>query len=176
MAKYFKAFARSTILRFTCAAAGAVRTGGFIPWDDDVDVFMPRESYERLRELWPTHADSRYQLVESDETFIDHDIFVAIRDAQTTFIKPYQRDIDLRHGLVFDVLPLDGCPDGFARKKQKHGLIYSLFRAQFVPEKHGGVVAMGTAFVSMVRFASCALKLLKRAERNMTKYPISGMR
>ncbi len=51
-------------------------------------MFMPRESYERLRELWPEHADSRYQLVESDETFIDHDIFVAIRDAQTTFIKP----------------------------------------------------------------------------------------
>ena len=94
MAKYFKAFCEKHGLTFYfCGGCciGAVRTGGFIPWDDDVDVFMPRESYERLRELWPEHADSRYQLVESDETFIDHDIFVAIRDAQTTFIKPYQR-------------------------------------------------------------------------------------
>jgi hypothetical protein len=94
MAKYFKAFCEKHDLTFYfCGGCciGAVRTGGFIPWDDDVDVFMPRESYERLRELWPEYADSRYQLVESDETFIDHDIFVAIRDAQTTFIKPYQR-------------------------------------------------------------------------------------
>ena len=124
MAKYFKAFCEKHDLTFYfCGGCciGAVRTGGFIPWDDDVDVFMPRESYERLRELWPEHADSRYQLVESDETFIDHDIFVAIRDAQTTFIKPYQRDIDLCHGLVLDVLPLDGCPMVLLERSKKLG-------------------------------------------------------
>ena len=82
---------------------------------------------------------------------------------------------DLCHGLVLDVLPLDGCPDGFARKKQKAwALIYSLFRAQFVPEKHGGVVAMGSRILlGLVRSPRARYKLWKRAERNMTKYPIS---
>ena len=55
MALYFDEFCQKNGLTwFFCGGCciGAVRNKGFIPWDDDVDGFMPREDYERLKKIW----------------------------------------------------------------------------------------------------------------------------
>ena len=99
---------------------------------------MPREDYEKLKVLWPQEADTqRYTLVTQTETLVDHNLFITIRDNNTTAVKPYQKDIDMCHGLAMDILPLDGCPDSsWQRKKQLFwALLYSLFCAQLVPGK-----------------------------------------
>ena len=53
---------------------------------------------KKLAQLWPQKADSRYQLSKSNKNYIDRNLFITIRDTQTTCIKPYQQDLDIPHG------------------------------------------------------------------------------
>ena len=59
--KVFKSFCDSHgLLFYFCGGCciGALRHKGFIPWDDDIDVFMPREDYEKLYTLWKEYGDN----------------------------------------------------------------------------------------------------------------------
>ncbi|HGW2852416.1 TPA: phosphorylcholine transferase LicD [Enterococcus faecalis] len=177
MSKYFVAFCEEHNLTcYFCGGGciGAIRSQGFIPWDDDLDFFMPRPDYEKLKVLWPKYADTeRYPLLVASKTYNDHNSFMTIRDAQTTFIKTYQDGLAIPHGIPIDIFPLDGAPKGnFQRKKQKiWALIYALFCSQVVPEKHGGILATGSRVLLNI-FPSKKVRyhIWRFAEKRMTKY------
>ena len=71
MLVYFRDFCEKNNLTFWLIGGGligALREGGFVPWDDDVDVMLPREDYEKLPALWREQGmDGRFRLLKTDD-------------------------------------------------------------------------------------------------------------
>ena len=181
MAVYFRDFCKENNLKFFLCGGGcigALRHKGFIPWDDDIDVFMPRDDYEKLGEIWAKNADTdRFSYCRPDEKHHYKNLFATINDNNTTFIKTHQADLDINHGIVLDILPLDGYPNSsVARGCQLFWtLTYSIFCAQMVPTNHGVMVnLLGRLALKCVPSKKVRYKIWSFAEKQMSKYKISN--
>lgn len=175
MALFFDEFCKKHHLTwYFCGGCciGTLRNKGFIPWDDDVDVFMPRKDYEKLKRIWKNTPE--YSIQYTTKNYLTQNQFLTICANNTTFIKTYQKDLDINHGIVLDVLPLDGCPTGFKRKCQKFwALLYSLFIVGKAPDNHGKAVNLvGSAVLGIFKGKKVRYKIWRFCEKQMTKYPI----
>ncbi len=117
--KMFDSFCAENNIRYFLAYGtllGAVRYKKFIPWDDDVDVLVPREDYERLIKLF--RDDDRYRLFafEKDKKYTFP--FAKICDMTTRKIEPgYNSGIEL--GVDMDIFPLDAWDDDIEKAKKE---------------------------------------------------------
>ena len=109
MLKWFHEFCKNNDIRYFAIGGtilGAVRHQGFIPWDDDIDIGMPRSDYIKLIDIMRKKTDSQYVL-ESPLQNIDFVYsYSKLYDTSTTLIENTRKGV--KRGIYLDIFPLDG--------------------------------------------------------------------
>ena len=94
---------------------GAVRHQDIIPWDDDIDVGMPRADYDRFMVIAQAKLNEKYpnkyfiQTGKTDKYY--HKFIARMRENDTDWVEKAETDNRMRQGLFIDVFPLDGLPN-----------------------------------------------------------------
>lgn len=139
----FDSICRQHSLRYSIAYGtmlGAVRHGGFIPWDDDVDVIMPREDYETFIQIWRENPPDGFVLQNKETDWEFTQNYTKIRKDHTTFIhNEWEKHISYHTGIFIDIFPGDrAASNPLSRKLQILAAAVNLLLARNHTSKSGG--------------------------------------
>ncbi len=162
---------------------GAVRHGGFIPWDADIDIAMKRDDYEKFREYWRDNPSEEY-FYQHYSTEKNHISPHAILRIKNTHVLYKERKIDkfapMYDGIYLDIFPLDDAPcdtkkqDIQMNKIKKIKRIIDLKIARTYGSKTGKLKRIAKKLVQISLSPFSLEYLYTKLDNEMKKYNHSG--